>query len=150
MSSGDKPAVRVIKETAHLLAGTVAIAAVFSDPQLIVLGGSIGSRPELVDRIAEGTARLTPRPVEIRSSALGNRASMIGAVSMAVTHLHEELFGVTDLQVLCPCRRRNRRLREKPCERKERVARKAERRARHDGRVGALAQLDPAPKRHSE
>ena len=97
MSSGDKPAVRVIKETAHLLAGTVAIAAVFSDPQLIVLGGSIGSRPELVDRIAEGTARLTPRPVEIRSSALGNRASMIGAVSMAVTHLHEELFGVTDL-----------------------------------------------------
>ena len=97
MSSGDKPAVRVIKETAHLLAGTVAIAAVFSDPQLIVLGGSIGSRPELVDRIAEGTARLTPRPVEICSSALGNRASMIGAVSMAVTHLHEELFGVTDL-----------------------------------------------------
>ena len=97
MSSGDKPALRVIKETAHLLAGTVAIAAVFSDPQLIVLGGSIGSRPELVDRIAEDAARLIPRPVEIRGSALGNRASMIGAVSMAVTHLHEELFGVTDL-----------------------------------------------------
>ena len=79
------------------MARTVAIAAVFSDPQLIVLGGSIGSRPELVDRIAEDTARLIPRPVEIRASALGNRASMIGAVSAAVTHLHEELFGVTDL-----------------------------------------------------
>jgi predicted NBD/HSP70 family sugar kinase len=97
MGGGDKPALKVIEETAHLLARTVAIAAVFSDPKLIVLGGSIGSRPELVARIAEDTARLIPRPVEICASALGNRASMIGAVSVAVTHLHEELFGVTDL-----------------------------------------------------
>jgi predicted NBD/HSP70 family sugar kinase len=97
MSDGDLMALKVIEETARLLAQTVAIVSVFSDPKLIVLGGSIGSRPELVDRIADLAARLIPRPVEIRASALGNRASMIGAVSVAVTHLHEELFGVADL-----------------------------------------------------
>jgi predicted NBD/HSP70 family sugar kinase len=97
MSDGDPLALKVIEETARLLAQTVSIVSVFSDPKLIVLGGSIGSRPELVDRITDNAARLIPRPVEIRASALGNRASMIGALSVAVTHLHEELFGVADL-----------------------------------------------------
>lgn len=97
MSEGDPAALKVIEQTAHLLAQTVAIVAAFSDPKLIVLGGSIGSRPELVNRVADNTTRLIPRPVDIRASALGNRASMIGAVSVAVTYLHEELFGVTDL-----------------------------------------------------
>jgi hypothetical protein len=51
----------------------------------------------MVSRIADNAVRLVPRSIEIRASDLGNRASMIGAVSVAVRRLHEGLFGVTDL-----------------------------------------------------
>lgn len=102
MNNGDERARKVIADTAYLLAQTVAIAAVFSDPKMSVLGGSIGSRAELVSLVVETTERLIPRQIEIRASALGNRASMIGAISMAVTHLHEELFDVGDLSSPLP------------------------------------------------
>ena len=40
---------------------------------------------------------LFARPVDIRVSALGSRAGLVGAVSLAVNRLHNALFGMSGL-----------------------------------------------------
>ena len=64
---------------------TTAILAVHSilDPEIIILGGSIGARPELKLRIDEHLGRCMREPVRIELSALGNRATLIGAIGSA-------------------------------------------------------------------
>jgi hypothetical protein len=46
--------------------------------------------------------RLAPRPVEIRTSTLGKRAGVVGALSVALNKLHDELFSVADLAAALP------------------------------------------------
>src|SRR5882724_3561492 len=75
---------------------TTAILAVHSilDPEIIVMGGSIGARPELKLRIDANLGRCTREPVRIELSALGNRATLIGAIGSAIGHVHRSLFGI--------------------------------------------------------
>lgn len=75
---------------------TTAILAVHSilDPEIIVMGGSIGARPELKLRIDANVGRCTREPVRIELSALGNRATLIGAIGSAIDHVHRSLFGI--------------------------------------------------------
>ncbi len=75
---------------------TTAILAVHSilDPEIIVMGGSIGARPELKLRIDANLGRCTRAPVRIELSALGNRATLIGAIGSAIDHVHRSLFGI--------------------------------------------------------
>ncbi len=75
---------------------TTAILAVHSilDPEIIVMGGSIGARPELKLRIDANLGRCTREPVRIGLSALGNRATLIGAIGSAIDHVHRSLFGI--------------------------------------------------------
>ena len=100
--AGDPVATAVIEETARLtgLAAATVIATV--DPQLIVLGGSVGARTDFADKVARVLLRLAPRPVEIRTSTLGKRAGVVGALSVALNKLHDELFGVADLAAALP------------------------------------------------
>ena len=100
--AGDPLAVAVIDETARLtgLAAATVIATV--DPQLIVLGGSVGARPDFADKVARVLLRLAPRPVEIRTSTLGKRAGVVGALSVALQRLHDELFSVAELAATLP------------------------------------------------
>jgi predicted NBD/HSP70 family sugar kinase len=75
---------------------TTAILAVHSilDPEIIIMGGSIGARPELKLRIAANLGRCTREPVRIELSALGNRATLIGAIGSAIDQVHRALFGI--------------------------------------------------------
>jgi predicted NBD/HSP70 family sugar kinase len=75
---------------------TTAILAVHSilDPEIIILGGSIGVRPELKLRIEANLGRCTREPVRIELSALGNRATLIGAIGCAIDQVHRALFGI--------------------------------------------------------
>jgi len=100
--AGEPLAAEVVDETARLtgLAAATIIATV--DPQLIVLGGSVGARPDFADKVARVLLRLAPRPVEIRTSTLGKRAGVVGAVSVALRRLHDELFGVAELAATLP------------------------------------------------
>jgi predicted NBD/HSP70 family sugar kinase len=97
MSGGEGRAEKTIGDTARLIAQAVAIVTVTADPRLVVLGGSIGARPDFAEKVSDELSRLTPRSVEIRPSALGNRASVVGAVAVALNRLHEDLFGVAEL-----------------------------------------------------
>ena len=82
-----------IDEVSRIL--TTAILAVHSilDSEIIILGGSIGARPELKLRIDEHLGRCMREPVRIELSALGNRATLIGAIGSAIDLVHRSLFG---------------------------------------------------------
>lgn len=70
----------VQEDLARLLALAVLSVAAVIDPAQVVLGGSIGSRPELLPRLQHHLDRcMNPAP-PCRISALGNRAGVLGAV----------------------------------------------------------------------
>src|SRR4029078_11287460 len=75
---------------------TTAILAVHSilDPEIIIIGGSIGARPELKLRIDAHLGACTHAPGPIGLSALGNCAALIGAIGSAIDQVHRSLFGI--------------------------------------------------------
>lgn len=92
-NDGDTAALRVLDDTAKNLAlGIGAICAV-ANPQKVILGGSIGVRTELIDRVKGFMPLVFPMPVEIEASILGSRAAIIGAAAIGLSHLHNTLFG---------------------------------------------------------
>jgi predicted NBD/HSP70 family sugar kinase len=95
--TADPHAVDVVDETARLTAMAAASVIAIVDPQLLILGGSVGARPEFADKVGRLLAPLAPRPIEIRTSALGKRAVVVGALSVALRALHEEIFGIAEL-----------------------------------------------------
>ena len=92
----------MVDETARLTALAAATVIATVDPQLLVLGGSVGARPDFADKVARALLQLAPRPVEIRTSTLGRRAGVVGALSVALRRLHDEFFGVAELAAALP------------------------------------------------
>lgn len=97
LEAGDTIAATVIDDTARTLALAITALNSFVDPEIVVMGGKIGIRAELIERVQRVIPSIFARAVSIVPSMLGNRAGLIGAVSSAVNRLHNELFGVTDL-----------------------------------------------------
>jgi predicted NBD/HSP70 family sugar kinase len=92
----DRAAEATIDEAARLLAQALMAVRAVIDPQLIVLGGGIGSRMELVERVRRALAiRYAAEPLAIAPSALGGRATIVGAIGTALARLHDDLFGRT-------------------------------------------------------
>ena len=90
----DESARITVDEVARVMA--MAILAVHSivDPEIVIMGGNIGARPELKPRIELHLVRCMRQPVQIEVSALGTRATLIGAVGSAIDFMHRSLFGV--------------------------------------------------------
>ncbi len=103
-AAGEPSAVQVVGQTAHLIGLAASAVVAVLDPQILVLGGSLGARPELAARVAAVLGSLAPRPVEVRTSTLGSRAGVVGALSVALRRLHEEFFGGSDLATALPLR----------------------------------------------
>lgn len=92
---GDARARDAIDETARLMAlGIVAVVATV-DPEIVVLGGSIGAHPAFVDRVRARLAELLPAPPRIEASALGNRSGIVGALAVGINNIHNALFAPT-------------------------------------------------------
>ncbi|PSC06080.1 ROK family transcriptional regulator [Alsobacter soli] len=96
-NAGDPAARTTVEEVARLLAQALMAVRAVLDPELIVLGGSIGARPELVDAVRSLLPRFMPEPLRVEPSALGSRAAIVGAVGTALLALYDAMFGVTDL-----------------------------------------------------
>jgi predicted NBD/HSP70 family sugar kinase len=93
LAGGDEAAAATLDETARLLVqGLMAVRAVV-DPALIVLGGSIGVREELVTRVRNLIARHPGDLLRVEPSMLGSRAAVIGAVGAALARFHDGLLG---------------------------------------------------------
>jgi predicted NBD/HSP70 family sugar kinase len=89
------PAARVtIDEVGRVVATAILAVHSMLDPEVIVMGGSIGARLELKLRIEAHLARCMREPVRIELSALGTRATLLGAIGGAIDCVHRALFGV--------------------------------------------------------
>ncbi|GLQ11358.1 sugar kinase [Devosia yakushimensis] len=92
-AAGDARALETIDELAgHVALGIVSLIALI-DPELVVLGGSVGARPELIERVRHQLATRFERPVPILASNTGARAGLAGALETARRHLLADLFG---------------------------------------------------------
>lgn len=89
---GDGAAQHVLDGVARQLARAVATLGAVVSPQVVILGGSIGARPEIIAATRVELARCFPFPVRVEPSALGNHAALSGAVAIGLTELHTALF----------------------------------------------------------
>jgi predicted NBD/HSP70 family sugar kinase len=97
LTQGDPAARTTVDEVARLLAQALLAIRAVLDPELIVLGGSIGARPELVDAVRVLLSRFMPEPLRVEASPLGSRATITGAVGTALSAFYDAVFGVTAL-----------------------------------------------------
>ena len=91
-TAGEPAAQETLDDVARILAQALLAVRALVDPEVIVLGGSIGSRVELVQRVRDIAAAL-PMELAVRASSLGNRAVLVGANSLALADAHERLLG---------------------------------------------------------
>ena len=62
------------------------------DPELVVLGGAIGSNPALLAPVRATVAQLVPLTARIETSRLGDRAALHGAIAVALREARAALF----------------------------------------------------------
>ena len=98
LAIGDRAAEAAVGETARLLVLAITAVHAVIDPELIVLGGSIGMRSELVERVRALLPRTGPQHVPVEASVLGNRATLVGALGQGLNQLHGDLFGVSAIR----------------------------------------------------
>lgn len=91
-NEGDDEAEETLDNVARQIARAAAAIVAVIDPSLIVIGGSIGAREELMRRINQFAGGCFPRDISIQKSKLGVHAALAGGVSIALSHLHISLF----------------------------------------------------------
>uniref|UniRef100_UPI0031D995B1 ROK family transcriptional regulator n=1 Tax=Saccharothrix mutabilis TaxID=33921 RepID=UPI0031D995B1 len=90
---GDARALDVVRDEAERLAFVVASVAAVIDPELVVLGGGIGSNTDLLGPpLAEALARLTPLAPRIVAGELGDGAVLSGAVAIGLAAARDLVF----------------------------------------------------------
>jgi predicted NBD/HSP70 family sugar kinase len=90
---GNAIASRVVAEHAKQLALAAAAVVSLVDPELVILGGGIGSNGDLLQEPVERElASLTPFRPRIEVSGLRDEATLIGAVWMALQAAQDRLF----------------------------------------------------------
>lgn len=87
------PAARdLVEAEARQLGLTVASACAVFDPELVVLGGGVGRNPLLLPTVRDTVNAHVPFPPRIETSALGEAASLTGAVFVALQAARAELL----------------------------------------------------------
>lgn len=91
-SQGDAVAQDILDGVSRQLARAVAALGAVIAPEVVILGGSIGARPEIIAATRAELARCFPFPIRIEPSRLGSHAALSGAVAIGLTELHTALF----------------------------------------------------------
>jgi predicted NBD/HSP70 family sugar kinase len=89
---GDSAAREVLAGGARQMARAIATLGAVIAPALVILGGSIGARTEIIEATRAELARCFPFPVRIEPSRLGDHVALSGAVAIGLTELHTALF----------------------------------------------------------
>jgi predicted NBD/HSP70 family sugar kinase len=91
-AAGDEAALAAVDEEARTVAvGIAAIAAVVA-PEMVVLGGGIGSNELLLEPVRRYVADLVPFELPVLTSDLGHRATLVGALALGLQEAHAILF----------------------------------------------------------
>jgi predicted NBD/HSP70 family sugar kinase len=84
---GDLVARDVLDEEARNIARAIVAVNAILDPELVVLGGAIGMRIELLEPITHWLDRYGAGHINLRQSKLATRSTVVGAVEAAVRAL---------------------------------------------------------------
>ncbi|MFI5643162.1 ROK family protein [Kitasatospora sp. NPDC051705] len=91
--AGDPAALRAVDHEAGQLAYAVAVLSAVLDPDLVVLGGGIGSSADLLlEPLERALHRITPMRPTLAPSLLGEEAVLLGAVATALETARPEVF----------------------------------------------------------
>jgi predicted NBD/HSP70 family sugar kinase len=92
-AADDALALEAVRHEASRLAVVVAAVAAIIDPNLVILGGGIGSNANLLlPHLEAAVEQLTPLRPPIALSTLGADAILLGALSTALTTAHDLVF----------------------------------------------------------
>lgn len=94
-ANGDADARAVVEHLASRIGTAIASVIAVIDPELIVLGGEVGSDPSLLGPVRAAVAALVPLPTRIESSLLGEAAPLHGATALALRDARARLFAPT-------------------------------------------------------
>jgi predicted NBD/HSP70 family sugar kinase len=90
---GDPIARRVVALEAERIAVGLAAIVPIVDPELVILGGGIGRNGDLLlEPVTRSLREMSPFPVRVEVSPLGEEAAVLGAVWMALQAAQELLF----------------------------------------------------------
>lgn len=89
---GNRAAGAVVQHAAARLGAAIATVCAILDPELVVLGGGIGSSPLLLSPVRGAAAALVPITARIETSLLGERAALQGAIAVALHAARAELI----------------------------------------------------------
>ncbi|WP_346432695.1 ROK family transcriptional regulator [Crenobacter oryzisoli] len=91
-ASGDELALRAIDRVARSCARAIGASASVLDPELCILGGSIGGRPEMLERVRYWLTEMMEDPLPVDASSLGKRAGLLGALALALREVNGRHF----------------------------------------------------------
>ena len=91
-ADGDMIADATLTEVARNIAVAILAVCGVVDPERIVIGGSIGARSEILDRVRKALPLCMPAPPTCTIGTLGSRAGLYGAISISLESLRENLF----------------------------------------------------------
>ena len=90
---GDRKAQRVVAGEAHRIALAIVAVAAVVDPELVILGGGIGSNGDLLlEPVGQELRDLSPFRPRVEISTLQQEATLYGSVSMALQAAQDQLF----------------------------------------------------------
>jgi predicted NBD/HSP70 family sugar kinase len=89
--AGDRTALNAVAEAGRALGEAATAICSIIDPELIVLGGPVGTDPLLLSEIERTLSALAPAPTPVVASSLGDSAPLQGALELARRHARENL-----------------------------------------------------------
>jgi glucokinase len=87
--AGDARAEKIVQRRAEIVADIIVNLSLILNPDLILLGGEVGSHPVLIDLVRKQLEGGEFAVTKIGSSVPGNRAVLWGAISLAVAVVPE-------------------------------------------------------------
>ncbi len=93
---GDEAALAQVDEFAGQIAELLSTLAWTIAPEVVVLGGGLEAAADLLlPRVTEAMRALGTPAIELRATALGADAPLLGAVKLVLDRMDAELFGPT-------------------------------------------------------
>jgi predicted NBD/HSP70 family sugar kinase len=99
-ANGDEVAEKIVNQLGKNLALGIRAACSILDLGEIILGGGVGSRPDLHESVLKNLKETMENPPKVRISSLGAQAGLIGAISYALSEMRNRALIDGSLQAV--------------------------------------------------